>query len=165
MKTIYGNLITLAEQGRFDVIVHGCNCQNTMGKGIAKEIATRYPAAYAIDKATKHGDPNKLGTYTKYLTDKGFTIINAYTQYDYRTATHAVGPVLVDYTAVERVFARIARDYGKYRIGIPLIGAGLAGGDWDIISRIIKHHMGDADITLVRLPEHGYEEPKFATVG
>ena len=49
LKHTKGNLIDLAEQGEFDVIVHGCNCQNTMGSGIAKEIKERYPLAYRAD--------------------------------------------------------------------------------------------------------------------
>jgi len=31
LKHATGNLIDMAEQGQFDVIVHGCNCLNTMG--------------------------------------------------------------------------------------------------------------------------------------
>lgn len=36
MKTIQGNFIHLAQNGEFDLIVHGCNCFCTMGAGIAK---------------------------------------------------------------------------------------------------------------------------------
>lgn len=35
MKTIKGDLIQLALANEFDVIIHGCNCFCTMGKGIA----------------------------------------------------------------------------------------------------------------------------------
>ena len=38
MKTIKGDLIKLAQDGEFDVIVHGCNCMCTMSAGIAKQI-------------------------------------------------------------------------------------------------------------------------------
>jgi len=38
LHAIKGNLITLAKKGEFDVIVHGCNCLNVMGAGIAKQI-------------------------------------------------------------------------------------------------------------------------------
>ena len=34
-----GDLIKLAKQGRFDVIVHGCNCFCQMGAGIAPQMA------------------------------------------------------------------------------------------------------------------------------
>ena len=35
MKVTQGDLLQLALAGQFDVIVHGCNCQCQMGKGIA----------------------------------------------------------------------------------------------------------------------------------
>ena len=38
MNIVKGCLIELAVEGNFDVIVHGCNCFNTMGAGIAKQI-------------------------------------------------------------------------------------------------------------------------------
>ena len=40
MKIISGNLITLALEGHFDVIVHGCNCFGVMGAGIAAQMQT-----------------------------------------------------------------------------------------------------------------------------
>ena len=41
-----GDLIKLAKVGKFDVIVHGCNCLSTMGAGIAPQMA----AAFGCDK-------------------------------------------------------------------------------------------------------------------
>lgn len=38
MKVIKGDLVELALEGKFDVIIHGCNCFNTMNAGIAKQI-------------------------------------------------------------------------------------------------------------------------------
>lgn len=37
------------------------------------------------------------------------------------------------------------------RIGLPKIGAGLAGGDWEISSRIIEEELAREDLTLVEL--------------
>lgn len=45
MNQITGDLLDLAEQGHFDVILHGCNCQCTMGAGIALAIKRRFPEA------------------------------------------------------------------------------------------------------------------------
>lgn len=54
IKYIKGGLLQLAVDGEFDAIVHGCNCFNAMGKGIALTIKSRFPAAYAADcKTTK----------------------------------------------------------------------------------------------------------------
>ena len=37
LQTRNGNLLQLADDGVFDVIVHGCNCFNEMGAGISKQ--------------------------------------------------------------------------------------------------------------------------------
>ena len=87
METIKGNLITLAQQGQFDVIAHGCNCFCQMGGGIAKAIKSEFPEAYQADCQTEKGGKDKLGSCT-YATCQvvGGTcvVVNAYTQYDYR---------------------------------------------------------------------------------
>ncbi len=143
MKTIKGDLITLALDGKFDVIVHGCNCLCTMGAGIAKQIKSIFPEAYEADCKTKKGDKDKLGAYS-YAIAENVTIINAYTQYDYK------GPwINVDYDAIRSVFRKLKSDYSGKRIGYPKIGAGLAGGDWEIISKIIDVELTNEDHTLV----------------
>ena len=37
-----GDLIKLAKEAKFDVIVHGCNCLSTMGAGIAPQMAAAF---------------------------------------------------------------------------------------------------------------------------
>lgn len=123
MKIIKGNLLTLAEQGEFDAIVHGCNCFNMMGAGIAREIRTKYPEAYEVDCQTIAGDKDKLGTFTAHVTDK-FTIINAYTQYGIGS-----GEDVFEYDAFQRVLDNLRNFSTTIRYGFPLIGCGLAGGD------------------------------------
>lgn len=148
MKQIDGNLLDMAENGDFDVIVHGCNCFCRMGAGIAKQIKDRYPTACAVDYMTQSGNPRKLGTYTSTLQSEAngymFVLINAYTQF-----THDAKTMPVDYNAIKEVMRTINRTYKGCRVGIPMIGAGLAGGDWNIISRIIDNEMIDVDLTLV----------------
>ncbi len=150
MKQTTGDLITLALKGHFDVIVHGCNCFHKMGAGIAKPIAQLFPEAHSVDKATSKGDRTKLGTFSQaeiIREDVSFTIINAYTQFDYRGRG-----VKVDYIALEKCFQTIAQRFPTSRIGYPMIGAGLAGGDWNTISRSIDEALKDHDHTLVVLP-------------
>ena len=70
MKILKGDLITYALGGRFNCIVHGCNCFNKFGKGIALSIRKIFPEAYVADLKTIEGDKNKLGTIS-YATVKG----------------------------------------------------------------------------------------------
>ena len=147
MKVIKGDLLILAEDGLFDVIMHGCNCLCNMGSGIAKTIKERYPQAYKVDCETAKGDKNKLGDYTYSLIgeDNKIVLVNAYTQYSYSR-----DKVDVDYDAVSSVFKKIKLGFSGKRIGYPLIGAGLAGGDWKIIEAIINKELDGEDHTLVR---------------
>jgi O-acetyl-ADP-ribose deacetylase (regulator of RNase III) len=153
VKIVKGNLIDMAFNGDFDVIIHGCNCQCRMKSGIAREIAERIPEAVEADNETSVGDASKLGgfTFAHALDDFGlpvFTVINAYTQLRYGTDSRKV-----DYDAVRAVFRKVANRFGggyiPFRIGYPKIGAGLAGGDWDIISKIIDEELEGLDHTLV----------------
>ena len=151
MKRVEGDLIALAQAGQFDVIVHGCNCFNTMGAGIARASAAAFPEALAADQATEAGDTGKLGTITSAEVDTGaqrLTVVNAYTQFRYgRGGKHA------DYDAIDRAFRAIAKAFPDARIGYPMIGAGLAGGNWSEIAPIIDAALAGLDHTLVTLPD------------
>lgn len=143
MNKVYGDLIGMAEHGDFDVIVHGCNCFCTMGAGIAKQIKQHFPEAYDSDcRFSCKGDKKKLG-YFSYAIHKNITIVNAYTQYNYSGKNNA------DYKAIRSVFRNIKSKFHGKRIGYPLIGAGLAGGDWSIISKIIDEELEGENHTLV----------------
>jgi O-acetyl-ADP-ribose deacetylase (regulator of RNase III) len=150
MQVIKGNLIELALQGYFNVIVHGCNCFHTMGAGIAKQIRTNFPEAYQADCATRIGDKSKLGDFSYALVAKKdvmFHVVNAYTQFNYGRD----GKQYVDYTAIDRVFRGIAIAFPGAKIGYPAIGCGLAGGDWNIVSKIIDTRLVNHEHFLVVL--------------
>jgi O-acetyl-ADP-ribose deacetylase (regulator of RNase III) len=135
LKHKKGNLLDLAEAGDFDVIVQGCNCFNTMGGGIAREIHERYPVVASVDMETLRGDYRKLGNWTE--CDAGetnrFTIINAYTQYNMSQGTD-----VFEYIAFQLILEKLAFVYPGKRFGLPYIGMGLAGGDKDIIIPMIE---------------------------
>lgn len=137
-----GNLLDLAEAGQFDIIVHGCNCKNTMGSGIAKEIKERYPSAAIVDTAA-HRDAlseiELLGNYS-YTWENGnsytgkFIIVNAYTQLDYwpRGKDH------FQYESFQLILRKLAITFKGKRFGFPYIGMGLAGGNKDSIMTMLE---------------------------
>jgi O-acetyl-ADP-ribose deacetylase (regulator of RNase III) len=133
LKHTKGNLLDLAEAGEFDIVVQGCNCFNTMGGGIAREIAERYPMAATVDNETEKGDYNKLGNYTTAFTGK-FLIVNAYTQYNMSQGTD-----VFEYSAFDLICQKLHKEFGTKRIGLPYIGMGLAGGDKDTIMEQIEY--------------------------
>lgn len=147
MRIVNGDLINLALQGKFDVIIHGCNCFCSMGAGIAHSIQAQFPEAYAADLMTTKGDRNKLGYFssaTVLENGHNITIVNGYTQFQYSGAL-----TLVDYDAVENLFRRIKKEFSGKRIGYPRIGAGLAGGNWEKIEHIINKELDQEHHTLV----------------
>jgi len=149
MKTIKGDLIKLADEGNFDIIIHGCNCFCTMGGGIARSIADKWYDVYEADKETELGDKNKLGSYTKAEIKNSvggtFTVINAYTQFGF-----SMGGDVFEYDALKQALVGVRDEFDKCRIGLPMIGAGLAGGDWGRIEGIIKEVLDDKfDVTIV----------------
>lgn len=145
MKTIKGDLIQFALAEKFDVIIHGCNCFCTMGAGIAKLIKQKFPTAYQADLETVKGDRNKLGTITwAKAEDIELYIINGYTQFNWRGQGQKA-----DYEAIRSVFRTVKEEYSGLRIGYPAIGAGLAGGDWNLISKIIDEELDGENHTFV----------------
>ena len=138
---VKGNLLDMADNGDFDIIVQGCNCFNAMGAGLAPQIAKRYPAAEEVDSKTIRGNIGKLGNWTMAWsshydeTIKPFKIINAYTQY----VTSKQGEDVFEYAAFELILRKLAHEYGKQRYGLPYIGMGLAGGDKKRIMALIEN--------------------------
>lgn len=160
MKKLKGNIINYALDGHCDVLVHGCNCFCTMGAGLAKSIKHIFPKAFQADQNSNYQKVRgefyqkdarkKLGSYSSSIEDNilggQFTIVNAYTQYSFgRGKRHA------DYDAIRKVFKKIKKDFTGKRIAYPKIGAGLAGGSWAKISKIIDEELYGEDHTLIVL--------------
>jgi O-acetyl-ADP-ribose deacetylase (regulator of RNase III) len=155
MKHVQGDLLKMADEGQFDYIFHGCNCFALMGDGIARSIAKKYPEAEASDRENStRGDISKLGDYTTATVQdangENFVIVNLYTQFqpgahfEYQALRSALDLFLGDQTfPADKVI----------RLGFPLIGAGIGGGDWDYIETIIGEalsYLGDrVDVTIV----------------
>lgn len=150
---VEGDLIALADEGAFDVIIHGCNCQNAMGEGFAKHLVSRWPEALEADRRTVKGDKDKLGDYTSIMVDthagmNALQIVNGYTQYYWGRDPETC---YVDYESLRKLFIKLNRALSGKRIGIPMIGAGLANGEWYVIDRLIHESAPDLDITVITL--------------
>jgi len=147
---IDGDLVRDADQ--FDVIAHGANCFCVMESGIAPQIKKKFPEAYEVDCATIKGDKNKLGTIS-YTTNTTPIVVNVYSQFG--TRGRREGKMDLDYDALRSGVKAIKEKFSGKRIGIPKIGAGLAGGDWNIISKIIEEEMVGEYVTIVNyVPEN-----------
>lgn len=151
LKRTSGDLCQLAENNVFDVIVQGCNCFNTFGSGLAKQVREQYPAAWEADKNTIKGHPGKLGTYTFAKNERAdnthFYIVNAYTQYTYDRNKD-----VFEYEKFQEILDKLSVDnrFGDNpRFGFPLIGCGLAGGNKDVIINMLEDFASKNNTTLV----------------
>ena len=167
LKYKVGCLIEAALKGDVDVIAHGCNTFCTMGSGIAKEIKKCIPKMYAEDLKTEKGDRTKLGSYTLAVMNEGkLAGFNLYTQYGYNGRRMGIRDLnynaLYDSLAAMRDCLQRHTDgfMSDYKIGLPKIGAGLAGGDWKIIETMIESVLHDCDVTIYVLNEEEIPDGK-----
>lgn len=153
MKTIKGDLIALAQAGDFDVITHGCNCFCAMGAGIAPLMARAFGCdTFKMEDVIYRGSINKLGTidYQK-AEDLPLIVVNSYTQY--KPGAPGRFGIPLDYDALSLCLVKINSSFGGKRVGLPFIGAGLAGGDPIRIYDIMKDTLINVDATLVVFDE------------
>lgn len=148
IKYIDGDLVRDSDE--YEVISHGCNCFNTMGAGIALQIKNKFPEAYEVDCRTKSGDLNKLGTIT-YTTNTYPIVVNSYTQYSF--GAYKIGGMDLDYMAVKTCMQAIKKEFSGKKIGLPMIGSMLGGGNWEVTKRIIEEVFEGEDVTVVNFKQ------------
>jgi O-acetyl-ADP-ribose deacetylase (regulator of RNase III) len=135
MKSVkFGDILSLEE----GIIVHGCNAHGIMGSGIALQIKNKYPECFRTYATFCAGmaHMDALGAVVPYaVPNKNLIIANAITQKDFGKD----GKKYVSYKAISTAFTNAAEAASKSGLELhyPLIGAGLGGGDWAIISDII----------------------------
>lgn len=132
-----GDVLKMAKEGIFDIVVHGCNCMNAIKSGFAKQVRELYYEAVEADNATVRGDRNKLGNFTECITKDNFILVNAYTQYDMNNMFEEFRDRF-EYESFETILNKLAEKYGDQHFGLPYIGCGLAGGDEKRIIKIVE---------------------------
>jgi len=141
ITTRIGNLLDAT-----GVIVHGCNSHGVMGSGVAKQIKDKWPAVYENYNLRYLSEGLPLGSIDYVRVDPKILVVNAITQKDYGRASQ----LYVSYDAIEAAFTRIndlVMEEAQYKVpkvvSFPLIGCGLANGDWDTVSKIIDEALDD----------------------
>jgi hypothetical protein len=83
------------------------------------------------------------------LNEPELTVCNLYTQYSYgRNHKDGVSKP-IDYEALTLCMRKMNVLFKGKHIGLPRIGAGLAGGDWNRIKTIIQDELIDCKVTIV----------------
>ena len=161
-KEIEGNLITLAQQGNFDVVIQGNNCFCIQGAGLAPQFVKAFGSdKFWMERPEYKGDYNKMGQIDfmwvnplnkeeqDNIRNKTCTlaVVNCYSQYD--VGSKNKNEIPLDYDALRLCLRKINKYFKGLRIGVPQIGCGLAGGDWNVVSTIIQEELKNCEAIVV----------------
>ena len=129
-------------EGRY-VIAHLCNDIGVWGRGFVVALARRYPNAEAEYRAwsRRKADPPFV------LGQVQFVEVAAQTWVANMIGQHGIGrrgpTTPIRYDAVRECLGRV-RAFAQERkatIQMPRIGCGLAGGDWEVVSKIVEEEL------------------------
>jgi O-acetyl-ADP-ribose deacetylase (regulator of RNase III) len=125
-----------------EAFAHGCNCQGSMGAGIATEFKRRYPAMFDAYLALCKADPRQFNPGDCFFwrsTDDQPHVFNLATQENYWRSRATYDAVRASLTAM-----RHQADAESVRsIAMPRIGAGYGGLSWKKVRAIIDEVFGD----------------------
>jgi len=140
---------TYKREGKIDILGHGTNCSNGFGSGIAGQIAKKYPISKKLFHVAHKENIDTLGSALFCKTNRGKYIANLYTQ---QTCGYN-GEKYVSYDAIEKCLIGLKSyaENNNLKIGIPKIGCGLGGGNWNVIHEIIKDVFQDYDVYVYSL--------------
>lgn len=144
VETVIGDLFTSLETVR----LHGCNARGSFGSGIAGQMNRYHPEARVAYMLAFDEGRVRLGSIV-WARSNTHRIANAITQDDFGRVK---GVRYADYEAIRSCMRRlevtVLRSHAEdrvrewfggevRRVAMPRIGAGLAGGDWEVIEAII----------------------------
>lgn len=145
LRYVKGDLMKAPER----MIIHGCNTMGVMGSGVAYLIRRDFPKAYEAYRNHYEAHGLKLGEVV-WATDKGKTIGNAITQARFGRD----GSRYVNYDAVRdaiRAVSVMCVTLEIDSVAMPKIGAGLGGGDWNVIAEIVDQESSDFQAVIYEL--------------
>lgn len=152
MRTQIGNIIDV----KSGLIIQQVNAQGVMGSGVAKAIREKYPLVWEVYSNTvgpaytqKNSGRDLLGKVIYVQVTPDLFIANIIGQQFFGRDNKRY----TSYDALDLGLADIARlnKDDAMEIHHPLIGSGLGGANWRIVSVLIESHLG-YDTMLWTLP-------------
>lgn len=142
-----GNLFAMG----LPAIGHGVNTKGIMGAGIAEQFRVRYPGMYGQYRRQCQAGLLHTSGIMPWVSEDGTVIFNLATQVNPgadASVAHihrAVGKALVECSAA-----------GIPSLGIPRIGCGIGGLEWENVRKTLKtvaKQVADTELVVVSLPE------------
>lgn len=132
------------------ILCHVCNDIGSWGRGFVLAISARWSKPEARFRAWHREGP--LGGFSLgavqfvAVADNDIEIANMISQHGIRRGPNGKPPIC--YNALGECLERVATRAKETSASVhmPRIGAGLAGGDWDIIEQLIRKHLCEKSI-------------------
>jgi O-acetyl-ADP-ribose deacetylase (regulator of RNase III) len=150
IRWVSGDLFANAYKAR--ALAQDCNCQGSMGAGIAVGFRRRYPAMYEQYRARCKAEPRRfnLGDAWLWKARRRPWVFNLGTQEGYWRAR-------ASYEAIEVALGPmrgLADAEGIRSIAVPRIGVGYGGLSWGRVRVIIERVFGDWEGSLIVYEEY-----------
>jgi O-acetyl-ADP-ribose deacetylase (regulator of RNase III) len=150
VEYVSGDLFANAHSAQ--ALAHGCNCQGSMGAGIAVGFRERYPAMFEAYRARCKAKPRQFNPGDAWLwkADTQPWVFNLATQEGYWRSR-------ATYEAVESALGSMrsqADAEGLRSIALPRIGVGMGGLSWKTVKAIIDRVFADWPGRLIVYQEY-----------
>ena len=134
VEYVSGDLFANAHSAQ--ALAHGCNCQGSMGAGVATGFRDRYPAMYAEYRRKCKAQPRAFNPGDAWLwkADGQPWVFNLATQ-------EGVWRARASYAAIEASLKNMRQQAdreGVTSIAIPRVGAGYGGLSWRKVRAVIE---------------------------
>lgn len=139
------------------LLVHVCNDVGAWGKGFVLALSKRFNEPERQFKrwaAGETGQPYALGEVQFVVVRPDLVVANLVGQHDIARKGSSSATPPVRYDAIRQGLGRVREqaEATGASIHMPRIGAGLAGGDWNIIGQIIEQELAGLLVKVYDLP-------------
>lgn len=153
MNVEVGDLVESVKQG---IIIHQVNAQGVMGGGIAAQIRKKWPKVWEDYSAVvKPNQPHKgFGYMGKVIYTEVGPKLRVASIVGQQFYGRDPNQIYTSYEALEMGLFSVSNFARNEALDVhfPLIGCGLANGDWTTVSEIIDRHLVTINHTLWLLP-------------
>ena len=143
------------------IIAHICNDKGAWGAGFVLALSKKWDRPETgYREEFKSGRDFFLGNVFTVRVDDDLYVANMIAQHGFPSRER---PVAVDYEALEfcLLFLGGTARVLKATIHMPRIGAGIGGGDWNVIEAIIEETLAEIDVTVYDLPQSTNERVRL----
>ena len=138
------------------LIIHCCNDIGGWGKGFVLALSRRWKLPeIQYRKWFENGNhhlatgPFELGEIQNVPVEEGIVVCNMIGQHGIFSNNNSKP---IRYNAINSCLRKLSllvqKDEDKYSVHAPRFGAGLAGGEWPLIEKLIEVHLTEKDIPV-----------------